>query len=122
MSARRSAAVSTVSRPTRLGAPFNAVGAPLRAAAACFFAVSRGALMRLLAVLAAAPVLGAIVRRYVEHYGSVRAQETRPSEHMRGLLERWSIKFSAEYYEERDRQEAARRERLAGSPPAQAHG
>jgi len=29
--------------------------------------------------------------------------EARPSEQVRGLYERWSIKFSADYYEAKDR-------------------
>jgi len=41
--------------------------------------------------------------RYFARYGSVYS--TRPSEQVRGLFERWSIKFSADYYEAKDREE-----------------
>ncbi|HEY1363274.1 MAG TPA: hypothetical protein VGF60_13620, partial [Xanthobacteraceae bacterium] len=99
-----------------LGARFQVLWAPLGEAAARLAGLSRDILLRLLAALAAAPVIGAVVSRYMEHYGSAPKQETRPSEHFRELFERWSIKFSAEYYEERDRQEAAKHERLAPSP------
>jgi hypothetical protein len=99
-----------------LGPRFQVLCAPLGEAAARLAGLSRDILLRLLGALAAAPVIGAIVSRYMEHYGSAPKQETRPSEHFRELFERWSIKFSAEYYEERDRQEAAKHERLAPSP------
>jgi hypothetical protein len=50
-----------------------------------------------------APLIGPIVNRYFARYGSMYS--TRPSEQVRGLFERWSIKFSADYYEAKDREE-----------------
>jgi hypothetical protein len=48
-------------------------------------------------------VVSSIVNRYFARDGSVYS--TRPSEQVRGLFERWSIKFSADYYEAKDRGE-----------------
>ena len=50
-----------------------------------------------------APLISPIVNRYFARYGSVYS--TRPSEQVHGLFERWSIKFSADYYEAKDREE-----------------
>ena len=38
--------------------------------------------------------------RYEARYGSVAS--ARPTEQVRGFFERWSIKFSADYYEAKD--------------------
>src|SRR5215813_11581894 len=61
-------------------------------------------MLRLLETFSGAPLIGPIVNRYFARYGSVYS--TRPSEQVRGLFERWSIKFSADYYEAKDREEA----------------
>ena len=58
--------------------------------------------LRLLETFSGAPLIGPIVNRYFARYGSVYS--TRPSEQVRGLFERWSIKFSADYYEAKDRE------------------
>jgi hypothetical protein len=60
-------------------------------------------MLRLLETFSGAPLIGSIVNRYFARYGSV--YWTRPSEQVRGLFERWSIKFSADYYEAKDREE-----------------
>jgi hypothetical protein len=61
-------------------------------------------MLRLLETFSGAPLIGPIVNRYFARYESVYS--TRPSEQVRGLFERWSIKFSADYYEAKDREEA----------------
>jgi hypothetical protein len=60
-------------------------------------------MLRLLETFSGAPLISPIVNRYFARYGSVYS--TRPSEQVRGLFERWSIKFSADYYEAKDREE-----------------
>ena len=60
-------------------------------------------MLRLLEMFSGAPLVSSIVNRYYGLYGSVYS--TRPSEQVRGLFERWSIKFSADYYEAKDRKE-----------------
>ena len=54
--------------------------------------------------LSALPLIGAIIRRYETHYGEAadRQSPERLSERARGFFERWSIKFSAAYYEAKD--------------------
>jgi hypothetical protein len=47
------------------------------------------------------PLVSAIMDRYFTRYG--RVYSTPPSDQVRGLFERWSIKFSADYYERKDR-------------------
>jgi hypothetical protein len=60
-------------------------------------------MLRLLETFSGAPLMGPIVNRYFARYGSMYS--TRPSEQVRGLFERWSIKFSADYYEAKEREE-----------------
>jgi hypothetical protein len=60
-------------------------------------------MLRLLETFSGAPLIGPVVNQYFARYGSVYS--TRPSEQVRGLFERWSIKFSADYYEAKDREE-----------------
>jgi hypothetical protein len=67
-------------------------------------------MLRLLETFSGAPLLSPIVDRYFARYGSVYS--TRPTEQVRGLFERWSIKFSADYYEKKDRQESRNGPRL----------
>src|SRR5262245_32824991 len=63
----------------------------------------RDVMLRLLETFSGAPFVSSILNRYYVRYGS--AYSTRPSEQVRGLFERWSIKFSADYYEAKDRKE-----------------
>jgi len=67
-------------------------------------------MLRLLETFSGAPLLSPIVDRYFARYGSVYS--TRPTEQVRGLFERWSIKFSADYYEKKDRLEGRNGPRL----------
>jgi hypothetical protein len=54
------------------------------------------------------PLIGAIVARYAAHYDAADQQRAeRVSEKVSGFFARWSIKFSAEYYEAREKGEAA---------------
>src|SRR5262245_19904647 len=59
-------------------------------------------MLRLLETFSGAPLISSIMNRYSARYGSLYS--TRPSEQVRGLFARWSIKFSADYYEARDRE------------------
>jgi hypothetical protein len=60
-------------------------------------------MLRLLETFSGAPLVSSIANRYFAPDGSVYS--TRPSEQVRGLFERWSIKFSADYYDAKDREE-----------------
>jgi hypothetical protein len=56
------------------------------------------------------PFIGSIVGSYAAHYGGANQQEAeRFSERASRFFERWSIKFSPEYYEAKDEDEAQRR-------------
>ena len=67
-------------------------------------------MMRLLETFSGAPLVNSISERYFARYGSVYSAP--PSEQVRGLFERWSIKFSADYYEAKDREEGRNGPRL----------
>ena len=60
-------------------------------------------------VLASIPLFGRIVRHYADHYDEA---SQRPAElfsnRVSGLFSRWSVKFSAEYYEAKEREEAGK--------------
>jgi hypothetical protein len=61
--------------------------------------------------LSKVPLIGAVMRRYAEHYEAVErrgAPEQKLSEKVGNFYERWSIKFTAEYYEAKEREEAAK--------------
>ncbi len=61
------------------------------------------------AVLSSAPLLGTIVGHYAHHYDAVNRQPAKPlSDRVAGAVSRWSIKFSAEYYEAKAREEAGK--------------
>jgi hypothetical protein len=67
-------------------------------------------MLRLLETFSGGPLVSSIMDRYFARYG--RAYSTPPSEQVRGLFERWSIKFSADYYERKDRDEGQNGSRL----------
>jgi hypothetical protein len=67
-------------------------------------------MLRLLETFSGGPLVSSIMDRYFARYGSVYS--TPPSEQVRGLFERWSIKFSADYYEAKDREEGRNGPRL----------
>jgi hypothetical protein len=82
--------------------------AGLNAVARWIGRIARAATTRTLAVLSDAPLIGSIVRSYAAHYGSVHQPHAEKlSEKMSGVLARWSVNLSAEYYEARERQRAA---------------
>ncbi len=54
------------------------------------------------AAFARLPLIGALVRLYIRHYGGT-AQSEKLSVRMHGLFARWSTNFTAEYYEARER-------------------
>src|SRR5262249_3074732 len=59
-------------------------------------------MLRLLETFSGAPLVSSIADRYFARYGSVYSAP--PSQQVRGLFERWSVKFSADYYEAKDRE------------------
>lgn len=67
------------------------------------------AMWRLAELAAKTPLLGAVIRRYDIHYDEAnRVPAGKFSERVRGFYDRWSVKFTAEYYEAKERQEAAK--------------
>jgi hypothetical protein len=59
------------------------------------------------ALLASIPLFGTIVKRYADQYEQANRQPAKLlSERLSGFYSRWSIKFSAEYYEAREQEEA----------------
>jgi hypothetical protein len=54
------------------------------------------------------PFVGSIVRSYAVHYDRADRPDTKKTgEKIRGLFARWALNFSAEYYEAKERQQAA---------------
>jgi hypothetical protein len=74
----------------------------LRGAAAWLRRVAGSIARGTLRALARLPLIGAAVVRYAEHYDEAGLPALRLSEQMHGLYDRWSIKFTARYYEEKD--------------------
>jgi hypothetical protein len=69
---------------------------------------ARTVVMRVIAALSNAPLVGPIVRSYAAHYGRrERTDREKMSQKVSRLLAYWSVNLSAEYYEERERQRAA---------------
>jgi hypothetical protein len=61
------------------------------------------------ALLASIPLFGAIVKRYTDQYNQANRQPAKLlSDRVSGFYSRWSMKFSAEYYEAREREEAGK--------------
>ena len=55
--------------------------------------------------LSQALLIGPVLRSYAAHYAAVeQCKAQRTSERVSGLFQEWSIKFSAEYYERKERQ------------------
>lgn len=91
---------------TRLG---NAALATINDAAAWTRKAGWTAMTRAVAILARFPVFGGIVQRYTEHYDAVNRQPAlKFSERTRNFFERWSVKFTVEYYDKKDRLDAAK--------------
>jgi hypothetical protein len=70
---------------------------------------ARAAAMRSVATASSLPLIGPIVRSYAAHYDGVgTAHAEKFSKQAGGFFARWSIKFSATYYEAKEREEAAK--------------
>jgi hypothetical protein len=84
------------------------LAAPLNAAAAAIGQRLRAVVAGTVAVMSTVPLFGDLVRRYQERYDQVSRQPSVPfSERMSDYFARWSIKFSVEYYEAKEREAAA---------------
>jgi len=87
----------------------SAVLAGLNAAAAWIGSVVWRASSRTVDFLARFPLFGGIVQRYTAHYDEAnRTPALKLSERTRGFFQRWSVKFTAEYYQDKKRQDAAK--------------
>lgn len=65
--------------------------------------VSRAAMTRTVQGVSRLPLIGSIVENYAAHYdGADQQHAERLSEKVSGFFGRWSIKFSAEYYEAKE--------------------
>jgi hypothetical protein len=83
--------------------------AAINAGAAWLGAACRAAVVRLGEGLSKVPGIGAVITHYASQYEHVSEKEpTKLSEKVRGFYGRWSIKFTAEYYEAKEREEAAK--------------
>ncbi len=61
------------------------------------------------AYLSQVPLIGPAVRNCASQYGAVQSlSPERASKRLIGIYERWSIKFTAGYYEQKDREKTAR--------------
>jgi hypothetical protein len=88
----------------------NAVIAGLNASAPSIRNASRAAATRTVEGLSRIPLVGSVFKSYAVHYGGANEHDAqRFSEKASRFFERWSIKFSAEYYEARDKEEGASR-------------
>ena len=92
-----------------LGRLFDASLAAVNSAAAATGRGLRTIAGRAVAVLSSAPLLGTIVRHYAHHYDAANRGPAEPlSERVSEALAHWSIKFTAQYYEAREREKADR--------------
>jgi hypothetical protein len=70
---------------------------------------SRAAMTRTVEASSRLPLISSIVRGYAAHYDVADQQHAeRFSKKVSGLFGRWSIKFSAEYYEAKEKDQAAK--------------
>lgn len=66
--------------------------------------------MRAIAILSRIPVMRTVVAHYAEHYERASEKPNDPlSERVGDFVARWSVKFTAEYYEAKEKAEAAKR-------------
>lgn len=87
----------------------NAVLAAINGAAGWTRKATWTAMARLVAVLSRFPVFGGIVQRYTEHYDHANSEPApKFSDRVRGFFERWSVKFTVEYYDGKERHDAAK--------------
>jgi len=99
----RAAALVGLSYLSRtLSAGFNGLAAEIARAA-------RTAMTRTVEGVSRLPLMASIVRSYSAHYDGVgTAHAEKFSKQAGGFFARWSIKFSATYYEAKEREEAAK--------------
>jgi hypothetical protein len=87
---------------------WNGLLAMVNGAADWISGVFQAAMRRALETFSATPLIGALVQRRAARYEEAAPpREEKFSERARGFFERWSIKFSAEYYEAREREQAS---------------
>ena len=87
----------------------SAVLAGVNAAAAWLRTATWNMMARIVAMLSRFPVFGRIVQRYTAHYDEAnRASSIKFSDKMRGFFQRWSVKFTADYYDDKERHAAAK--------------
>ena len=85
------------------------LGAGIVTTAAWSVRVSSIVAARSVALLSKAPLLGPVVQRYQTHYDEVNRTPSEPlSERTRDFFARWSVKFTAQYYEAKEREDAAK--------------
>src|SRR5262245_26140252 len=98
---------------------FNASLSGFEYAATWIGRTSRAVASRIVERFSAVPLIGPIVGSYAAHYTSAEEDQgaERPSEKVSSFFERWSIKFSAEYYEAKEA-DAATRPPQPGPEPA----
>jgi hypothetical protein len=87
---------------------WNAALAGVNAAAAWTGRTARDAVLSIVELLGKVPLFGGLVRRYEAHYEEVNRAPSEPlSERTRDFFARWSVKFTAKYYEDKEREAAA---------------
>jgi hypothetical protein len=102
-------AAARLTSPFGLGSWLNLFFASLDSAAAVIGPGLRNIAAITVALLASIPLFGTIVKRYAEQYEQANLQPaTLLSERLSGFYSRWSIKFSAKYYEAREQEEAGK--------------
>jgi hypothetical protein len=69
-------------------------------------ALIRKALRQAFELLSPVPVIGPVLKQYGSHYGNVKRGPGNTSARLTTVWERWSIKFSADYYEAKERAKA----------------
>jgi hypothetical protein len=122
LAGRGDAALRRASAGAGVTAAWQSLAAALRAAAIWIGGGLRAGMELLAAGAARVPLLAPIVARYAAHYDRVeRGPPEKLSEKTARFFQRWSIKFSAEYYEAKEREEAAQHSlatvRASPSPP-----
>jgi len=83
--------------------------AEFNSAVAWLGGTARTASARIVHALSKVPLFGGIIERYEAHYNEANREPVDKFSHRaRGFFERWSVKFTAEYYETKERQDAGK--------------
>lgn len=113
--ARRTAAL------VALGDFLDGLWTEMKELAAWFGKLVRTVTVQTIKGLSELPLVGAVVKSYIAHYrGATASDHEKFSETVSRLYARWSINFSAEYYEAKDLDDAATRNAL-GQPVVEPH-